>query len=662
MMFSYRILAIVAFTMGIGSTEAGPVGGTVSLKAFSAEQLEKRLVTIDKTCDGLASFTLRGGVGSIGCQSKSSSTSASTEWMEVDLGEAQPIDEIVLVPVIWRDSKTGYGADGFPVEFSVLAGTAGCTNVVATFGAKDRLLPRIAPLIVPCPGMTASWVRIEATALSARAYDGRFVFYLSELMVFNGQENVALRKTVQVSRWRGSEGRAEPISRQALVDGFVPYLMDAAEGEQSQAFVSGIGVGAKPSLTIDLGTLQPLDRIHLHLVDVSDSVPNSMPGNYGFPRRLIVEGATLADFSDAVCLSDDFYKTMFDVGPIIMRRFFATRCRYVRLTAIDPYVETQGNKSGTLVGLAEIECFANGKNVAVGTSVSANFDSSLPDRKLSAITDGCNYYGKILSVRDWMEQLALRHDLEAERPVVAAELKSRYERQKFVLRWMSWLTVVLAAGIGLTVLVDRHIRQRQMNQLKQRFAADLHDELGANLHAIGIMSDLAKDALDSSDELKELVGEIRAITERTGAAVRYCSDMQESNLYGNMVDEMNRTARRIMADLDYSIAIEGAAILDKLRPRTRVDLFLFFKESLINISRHSKATKTRVSLVANRSEVSLTITDNGVGLADLGNHEVPLSLKRRARLLGAQVSLAPSAEGGACITLILRRGLFRAIG
>ena len=662
MMLSYRILAIIALVAGIHSAEAAPAGKSASLKAFSSEQLEQRLSTLDKTCDGLASYTLRGGVGSIGCQSKSSSTRASMEWMEVNLGEPQPIDEIVLVPVIWRDSKTGYGADGFPVEFRVLAGKGGSSHVVASFGVKDKLLPRIAPLIVPCPGMTASWVRVEAATLSSRAYDGRFVFYLSELMVFNGQENVALRKPVQVSSWHGPEGSAEPLSRQALVDGFVPYLMDAAEGEQSQAFVSGIGIGEKPSLMIDLGTIQPLNRIHLHLVDVSDSVPNSMPGNYGFPRRLIVEGATQADYSDAVCLSDDFYKTMFDVGPIIMRSFSATRCRYVRLTVIDPYVETQGNKSGTLIGFAEIECFANGTNVAVGRLVSANFDSLLPERKFSAITDGCNYYGKILRLRDWMEQLALRHDLEAERPVVAAELKARYERQKCVLRWMSWLAVVLAAGIGLTVLLERHIHQRQMSRLKQRFAADLHDELGANLHAIGIMSDLAKEALDNPDDLKELVDEIRAITERTGAAVRYCSDMQESSLYGNMVDEMNRTARRIMADVDYSISIEGAAIIDKLRPRTRVDLFLFFKESLINISRHSKATQTRVSLMAKRSEVCLTITDNGVGLADLGNHEVPVSLKRRARLLGAQVSLTPSAEGGACITLILRRGLFRALG
>jgi len=143
--------------------------------------------------------------------------------------------------------------------------------------------------------------------------------------------------------------------------------------------------------------------------------------------------------------------------------------------------------------------------------------------------------------------------------------------------------------------------------------------------------------------------------------VRYCSDMQESNLYGNMVDEMNRTARRIMADIEYSISIEGAAFLDKLRPRARVDLFLFFKESLINISRHSRATRVMISLVAKRSEICLTITDNGVGLADLGDQGVPSSLRRRARLLGAKVSLAPSAAGGACFTLTLRLGLFRAI-
>ena len=33
-----------------------------------------------------------------------------------------------------------------------------------------------------------SWIRIEATRLSPRGFDGRFIFQLSEVLVFNGQD------------------------------------------------------------------------------------------------------------------------------------------------------------------------------------------------------------------------------------------------------------------------------------------------------------------------------------------------------------------------------------------------------------------------------------------------------------------------------------------
>ena len=34
----------------------------------------------------------------------------------------------------------------------------------------------------------------------------------------------------------------------------------------------------------------------------------------------------------------------------------------------------------------------------------------------------------------------------------------------------------------------------------ERFAADLHNELGANIHTIGLLSDAATDAQDSKEE------------------------------------------------------------------------------------------------------------------------------------------------------------------
>jgi hypothetical protein len=88
----------------------------------------------------------------------------------------------VLVPAIWPKEK-GFRADAFPLEFRILAGTEADQQgeVVAIFAEGDRHLPRIAPLVVPCPGTNASQVRIEAFTFSPSIWDGRFILQRFEI-------------------------------------------------------------------------------------------------------------------------------------------------------------------------------------------------------------------------------------------------------------------------------------------------------------------------------------------------------------------------------------------------------------------------------------------------------------------------------------------------
>jgi len=105
---------------------------------------------------------------------------------------------------------------------------------------------------------------------------------------------------------------------------------------------------------------------------------------------------------------------------------------------------------------------------------------------------------------------------------------------------------------------------------------------------------------------------IRAVTERTGTAMRHCTAMQEaSGLYAGLRADMERAAVRIMAQLEHDISVEGEEFLEQLKPRTRVDLFLFYKECLVNISRHSGATQFSTRLRAGPREIHLAVRDNG---------------------------------------------------
>ncbi len=153
-----RISCLALLALGIFIGDLSASGVEHFDKPPSIKDLEQRLNDIDAELETLASYSLRGGVGSVGYRSQAHEDYNAKEWIQVDLGLEEVIDEIVLVPTIWRDTKTGFRADGFPEEFKIIVGSKGDEEgqVIATYGPQDKLLPRIAPLVIPCDGVAGS--------------------------------------------------------------------------------------------------------------------------------------------------------------------------------------------------------------------------------------------------------------------------------------------------------------------------------------------------------------------------------------------------------------------------------------------------------------------------------------------------------------------------
>jgi len=613
-------------------------------------QLEQRLSEIDSQLGELARYTPRGGFGGIGYRSAEFDGPDHSTTLRIDLAENTPVDQIVLVPAIIRDPVKGFRPDGFPQALRILDENG---TVLAERSFTNEHLLRVAPLIIRLDGQPVSSLIVEATRLSPRAFDGKIVFQLAEVLIFNGQTNVALRRQV-----KASTSPPDPVTAWSLLfltDGSLPYLMNSAQGTPSRAYLSP---RRKPTdallqLSIDLQKEYPLDQLNLHTVDQSDTIPQGAPDGIGMPHLLLVEGANQADFSDARTLLEPRCDSPFDANPIMMWILSGESYRYIRLTAMEPYIYPFSDGLQPRIGFAEVELFSSGQNVADGKPFVVPGEQRDLNRPALALTDNRNIFGQILPLRQWMEELALRYDLETERPLVVAELTKRYARQKENLRRMIWLATLLAAGIGFTFLIDRLLRMRQMAQLKERFAADLHDELGANLHTIGLLSQLARRKVEVSPKDTSLfLQRIEAATKRAGIAVRNVTELQSANgLYTNLKNDMQLAAERILVDVAYELTIKGDAFLIGLKPRTQTDLFLFYKECLINISRHSRATEACTQLQADSKQVSLSVTDNGHGLPESA---IPPSLKRRAKLLRATLTVTTPAEGGSTITLQFR--------
>ncbi|MDG1300849.1 MAG: hypothetical protein P8R37_04610 [Opitutae bacterium] len=81
----------------------------------------QRLAGIDSELEQLARFTPRSGVGSLGYRSNTSAEPDTRKSIRIGLGEVTTVDEVVLVPALFRDSETGFPPGGFPSTFGTYA-------------------------------------------------------------------------------------------------------------------------------------------------------------------------------------------------------------------------------------------------------------------------------------------------------------------------------------------------------------------------------------------------------------------------------------------------------------------------------------------------------------------------------------------------------------
>ena len=642
------------FVLFFGTTLAASPERTFQ-SPLATTGLEEQLDAIDQELKTLAQPRLLSGIGPIGYRSQSHDTDGHKEWIEVTLHDETTINEIILVPSLYHNPDSTVEADGFPEEFKVWAihEKKGTKTLLASFTAEDQILPRKSPLSVPCKAVTASRVQLEATVLSQRAWDDRYVLQFSEMLIFCGQQNVGLHCTVECSSSDSSpEGARNP---QFLVDGVIPYLMDANTGSRSLAFFTDIPAGSTHHIDIDLGKPIHINGACLHATDISDNVPHAHPNTFGIPRHFQIIGAQKRDFTDGQLLVDFQLKTAFDAGPILQLKFPETHCQFLRLMVLEP--DQIPDALSGCIGLAEIEYLNDGNNVAVASTVTTSLNPALISRqdRLPAITDGNNYYGEILSTRTWLNQLARRHELETKRPLVQAALTTAYQSQKAAIELLFWLSCLLTAIIVAIIVIQKLLKHRAIYNTREQIAADLHDELGANLHAISLCSDLASTKIHEPDQLLTLFQRIHELTSRSGKAAKACVNLLESKgLYEGLAADVERIAGRLLNDIEYNIHVEGGDNLDSLDPKTQIGVALFFKECLANVIRHSGATHVTANLDATPTELVLTVTDNGKGLhsKEPGVARIsPESLKRRARLLRGTVVTTDRPEGGTRITL-----------
>jgi ligand-binding sensor domain-containing protein/signal transduction histidine kinase len=183
----------------------------------------------------------------------------------------------------------------------------------------------------------------------------------------------------------------------------------------------------------------------------------------------------------------------------------------------------------------------------------------------------------------------------------------------------SWfLGMVMLAMVSIAVSLHRYRLNHllALERVRTRLASDLHDDLGAGLAEIAILSEVAKrqERPRTMELLGDIAGRARSLRESMTDIV-WTVDPREDCL-ADLVLRLRQTAFTMLESEERSV--EFLAPCDEqlgveLGPAVRRHVLLFFKEAVTNVARHAGATAVRVEIEAVKGRFRMSIRDNGRG-------------------------------------------------
>jgi ligand-binding sensor domain-containing protein/signal transduction histidine kinase len=241
--------------------------------------------------------------------------------------------------------------------------------------------------------------------------------------------------------------------------------------------------------------------------------------------------------------------------------------------------------------------------------------------------------------------------------------------------WQRWW-FLSAAGIALSLMIHGLYRYRlaqllAVERIRIRIATDLHDDIGASLSHIAVLSEVV------TSEVARLgvISDGQRVSEplaRIGSVSRELIDSMSDIVWAisprkdrlrSLTQRMREFAGEILSARGIEFYLDAPDIDQqiKLDPEVRRQIFLIFKECVNNVVRHSRSTRVACDFRIERGDFVLRLSDNGHGFgatvangADSdcrGGHGL-VSITRRVEALGGKLEVTAARDQG--VTVLLR--------
>jgi signal transduction histidine kinase/ligand-binding sensor domain-containing protein len=235
--------------------------------------------------------------------------------------------------------------------------------------------------------------------------------------------------------------------------------------------------------------------------------------------------------------------------------------------------------------------------------------------------------------------------------------------------WETWwfrigggvATVLLTAGVVFFAARTRHRRQlrelrsrQAIEQERARIARDIHDELGASLTRISLLSRPTGGPVAPAAAGTESLGRIHEISQQLvrsmGEVIWAVTPRNDSldalaNYLGDYAREFLALAG-IRCRLDMPLDLPAR----QLSAKVRHNVFLAFKESLNNVVKHAAANEVRIRFIPAPDGFAVWVEDDGRGIpAPSGRGHGLENMQERMADIGGTCDVSPAPGGGSRI-------------
>jgi signal transduction histidine kinase len=232
----------------------------------------------------------------------------------------------------------------------------------------------------------------------------------------------------------------------------------------------------------------------------------------------------------------------------------------------------------------------------------------------------------------------------------------------------SWFRIaaVVAGALALAALVREIVRRRMQARIRRleqesalerersRIARDMHDELGARLTHIMLMSELAATEPEPAANLGKIAQATRAVSSTLDEIV-WTTNPRNDTLE-HLVGYIAEFAGEYLAPTGIDLHIELPAQIPPcvVSSEKRHNVLLVVKEALNNIVKHAGASRVQLRVTLAEGELRVVITDDGKGFDPAAVAPTSNGLANmRQRLLAISGALAIDTQPGRGTTLTL---------